>query len=162
MASGVHAGESRLPLAPGKLSAFTVIREVKILRGFGTWLARSGFDNPFAGLPIPKTPKYVVDILTDGEIAKLVAGIHPQTDIGARQYTLVRLMLDSGLRVGAVATARLEHLDLERRVLKVKGKGNKERIVPFGQRACAACTCTARRRSRRKTPSSSWPATACR
>ena len=121
-----------------KLSPFTVIREVKILRGFGTWLEREGFDNPFSGLPIPKAPRYIVDILTDSEIAKLVEGINPDTEIGARQYALVMLMLDSGLRISEVANARLENLDMERRVLKVKGKGNKERIVPFGQRAAQA------------------------
>jgi site-specific recombinase XerD len=48
------------------------------------------------------------------------------------------LMLDTGLRVSEVADARLNHLNLDRRQLKVLGKGQKERIVPFGQRCAQA------------------------
>ncbi|HEY4691557.1 MAG TPA: tyrosine-type recombinase/integrase [Anaerolineae bacterium] len=48
------------------------------------------------------------------------------------------LMLDTGLRISEVATARIPDLNLERRQLKVFGKGQKERIVPFGQRCAQA------------------------
>ena len=126
------------PADNSTLSPFTIIHEVKITRGFGTWLAQEGFENPFADLPIPKAPKYVVDVLTDEEIETLVAGINPDTEIGSRQFALVMLMLDSGLRISEAANARLEHLDLEHHRLKVKGKGYKERVVPFGQRVTQA------------------------
>jgi hypothetical protein len=50
------------------LCPFTVRKDVKILRGFGTWLAREGFANPFEELDIPK---YMVDVLTHEEISKI-------------------------------------------------------------------------------------------
>lgn len=126
------------PAAEARLSPFTVRKEVKILRGFGTWLAKEGYDNPFAGLEIPKVPKYVVDVLTDQEIETILNKINPNTTVGARLAAMVLLMLDSGLRIGEVAMARLGRLDIERRQLKVMVKRQKERIVPFGVRCAQA------------------------
>src|SRR5262249_51192172 len=118
-----------------KLSPFTIRKEVKILRGFGTWLTQQGYPNPFDDLEIPKVPKYMLDVLTDEEIGQLLEAINPNTTIGGRLHAIVLLMLDSGLRISEVEEARLPHLDLERRQLKVMGKGQKERLVPFGQRS---------------------------
>jgi len=130
------ADHPRRPADASKLSPFTIRKEVKILRGFGTWLTKQGCANPFDVLEIPKVPKYVLDILSDQEIEKLLEAINPNIQQGARLYTVVVLMLDSGLRIGEVAEARLGDLDMERRQLKVMGKGRKERFIPFGQR-CA-------------------------
>lgn len=55
------------PAKPGSLSPFTVRKEVRILKGFGTWLDKEGFDNPFDGLVVPKEPKRLVNILTEEE-----------------------------------------------------------------------------------------------
>jgi site-specific recombinase XerD len=75
-------------------------------------------------------PKYVLDVLTDEEIERLLKQINPKTAVGGRLFALVLLMLDSGLRISEVAGARRAHLDLHRRQLKVMGKGQKERFVP--------------------------------
>lgn len=131
----------RHPVRPpeqAKLSPFTIVKEIKILRGFGTWLEREGFANPFDDLAVPKLPRYVVEVLSTNEIETLLASINPKTENGGRQYAIVMLMLDAGLRIGEVAEARLPNLNMERRQLKVMGKGQKERIVPFGQRTAQA------------------------
>ena len=120
------------------LSPFTVRKDVKILRGFGTWLAREGFANPFEDLDIPKVPKYMVDVLTDEEISKIFDDLNPNTAIGSRLMAMLLLLLDSGLRISELVTARIPQLDLQRKQLRVIGKGDKERVVPFGARTAQA------------------------
>jgi integrase/recombinase XerC/integrase/recombinase XerD len=119
---------------PGKLSPFTIRKEIRILRGFGTWLDKEGFENPFSDLVVPKEPKRLVKILSDEDISKILGSINPGTPTGSRLYAIVLFLLDSGPRIGEVAAARLPDLDLEARRIRVIGKGNKERIVPFGSR----------------------------
>jgi len=131
-------GHPHKPVEQAKLSPFTICKEVKILRGFGTWLEGEGFSNPFDELEVPKVPRYVVEVLTPAEIEQLLTTINPGTELGARQYAIVMLMLDTGLRISEVAEARISNLNMERRQLKVMGKGQKERIVPFGQRCAQA------------------------
>ena len=126
------------PPQEAPLSPFTVRTEVKILRGFGTWLEGEGFANPFQYLEIPKVPKHMVDVLTDEEIEKILSSMNTNTPIGARLYAMVLLLLDSGLRISELADARLPNLDLQRRQLRVIGKREKERFVPFGTRCTQA------------------------
>lgn len=129
-------GHPNRPPEDGPLSPFTVRKETKILRGFGNWLARQSYENPFEAVPIPKVPKYLLETLTDEEIEKILGSLNPNTAHGARDFAIVLLMLDSGLRIGEVPNLHIPRVDMQRRELKVKGKGNKERTVPFGQR-CA-------------------------
>ncbi len=58
---------------PGKLPAFTIRKEVRILKGLCTRLRQQGFENRFAGPVVPKEPKRLVKVLTDEEIDR----IHP-------------------------------------------------------------------------------------
>jgi len=123
------------PPAEAPLSPFTIRKEVKILRGFGTWLKREGFANPFEYLEIPKVPKPMVEVLTNEDIEQLLDSIPTNTAIGGRLQAIVLLLLDSGLRVGELVNAKLPQLDLQHKQLRVFGKGRKERIVPFGARS---------------------------
>jgi site-specific recombinase XerD len=110
---------------PGKLSVFTIRKEVRILKGFGTWLQQEGFENPCGSLVVPKEPKRLVGVLTDEEIDQILKSINPQTPIGSRLYAIVLLMLDSGPRMSEVVGARMPDLDLETRQLRIIGKGDK-------------------------------------
>jgi site-specific recombinase XerD len=118
----------------GHLSPFTIRKEVRILKRFGTWLPQEGFENSFGSLVVPKEPKRLVKVLNDDEIDRILKSINPQTPIGSRLYGIVLFLLDSGPRVGEVANARLPDLNLETRQIRIVGKGDKERIVPFGTR----------------------------
>lgn len=125
------------PPVEGGLSPFTVRKEVNVLKAFGTWLKTTKrLRDPFASLPRPKVPKKIVTVLEPDGIRALIDALNTNTHQGARLYAIVMLIIDSGLRVSEVSSALLDDLDLERRQLKVMGKGKKERIVPFGD-ACA-------------------------
>ena len=88
-------GHPHKPVEYAKLSPFMVCKEVKILRGFGTWLEKEGFANPFDELEVPKVPRYMVEVLTTSEIENLLTTINPVTELGARQYVSVMLMLEA-------------------------------------------------------------------
>ncbi len=142
--AGLQARQSKWEHHPSRpavdkpLSPYTIRKTVKILRGFGTWLEREGFPNPFDVLEIPSVPKSVVDTLRSEEVSQLLAAINPNTPHGARDHAMVLVMLDSGLRISEVAELRLPVLDLVTRQARVLGKGRKERYIPFGQTTARA------------------------
>jgi len=121
------------PPTAAPLSPYTIRKEIKILRGFGHWMEREGFGNPFDKLEIPSVPKELVETLTPEEIHRILDTQNPSTVNGARNLAVVMLMLDSGPRISEVAGLRLSNLNLEEREVKIMGKGRKERRIPFGQ-----------------------------
>jgi site-specific recombinase XerD len=123
----------RRPPIAAPLSPYTIRKEIKILRGFGHWMQREGFGNPFERLEIPSVPKELVETLSQDEIHRILDTMNPNTLNGARNLALIMLMLDSGPRISEVADLRLPDLNLEDREVKILGKGRKERRIPFGQ-----------------------------
>ena len=79
-----------------------------------------------------RVQKKVVEILTDEEIAKILSSCDGKEPRGARMHAIVTLMLDTGLRFSEVITLKESEVDIDNGYLKVLGKGNKERMVPFG------------------------------
>lgn len=129
----------QLELMHRALSSVSVQTYIRALRAFLTWSYREGYlpEDISVRLRLPKAQRKVIDILTDAEVNTLLqaAAATPQA---ARDTAIVSLMLDAGLRLGEVASARADHLHLLERYLIVTGKGNKQRIVPFGRTAALA------------------------
>jgi site-specific recombinase XerD len=85
----------------------------------------------------PKLPKLVIEPLTEPEIRRVFAVIDTRTAYGARNYAILLLFLDTGLRCGELCGLKLEDVRLKGKhcCVKVMGKGQKERIVYVGRRA---------------------------
>ena len=79
-------------------------------------------------LRVPKT-------LTEAEVEALLAAPDVDTLLGMRDRTMLELMYASGLRVSELVSLRLLNISLQEHVVRVFGKGNKERLVPFGEEA---------------------------
>ncbi len=79
-------------------------------------------------LRVPKT-------LSEAEVEALLAAPDVDTPLGLRDRTMLELMYASGLRVSELVTLRLLNISLQEHVVRVFGKGNKERLVPFGEEA---------------------------
>ena len=79
-------------------------------------------------LRVPKT-------LTEAEVEALLQAPDTDTPLGTRDRTMLELMYASGLRVSELVTLRLLNISLQEHVVRVFGKGNKERLVPFGEEA---------------------------
>ena len=118
----------------GPASSHTVNSRVRALRAFFNWLYRQGYTDThrLENVKPPKPRVLEIEILTDEEISWIFASINPNTVLGARNKAIFSLMLDTGLRLTEVVTLKHQDVHLDKRYVKVLGKGNKERIVSFG------------------------------
>ena len=126
---------SRAHLAPA-----TITRTLSSLRSYHAFLAmEKGLKpNPAQLLEAPRLPRKLPVVLTVAEVEALLAGIPTDTPLGQRDLALVELLYSAGLRVSEACQLKVGHLQLETGVLRVVGKGSKERLVPMGHRAVAA------------------------
>jgi site-specific recombinase XerD len=119
------------------LSGSGIQNRVRGLKAFFAWLAREGYTetNRLEKLRNFKVEQKLKDILDEAEIGQVLGALDVKTPWGARDHAILVLMLDSGLRLSEVVGLKDKDLDVEVGALKVLGKGNKERIVPFGAAA---------------------------
>lgn len=79
----------------------------------------------------PLLPKPIVEILTDDEIGRLVNSINTNTFLGMRMMCIVLLLLDTGIRASELLGIKLEDIDWQSDIIRVWGKGRKQREVAF-------------------------------
>ena len=118
----------------GHLSGHTVNGYLRALQSFWAWLEREQFieKNPFAQLRIPKAPKKVIPTFTEEQLRQLFAAIDTTSELGYRDYTIILTLLDTGIRCSELTGLKVTNVNLDGRLLKVWGKGSKERWVPIG------------------------------
>lgn len=92
-------------------------------------------DNPAEMLDLPIRPEHLPDVLTDEEITAIQSTFDLSRPEGMRNYVIVEILYDCGLRVSELVNLRLSNIYAEEQCLQVIGKGNKERWVPVGERA---------------------------
>ncbi|AKG53540.1 integrase/recombinase XerD [Dehalogenimonas sp. WBC-2] len=116
------------------LSAYSVAGKVRSLKAFSSWLFREGYisENILTNCKPPKVPFVIVEPLSSVEIDLLVRAHDPMTLTGCRDIAILTLMLDTGIRLSELCGLRLEEVNVDGGYCKVLGKGNKERVVPFG------------------------------
>ena len=132
----VKADENN-PMKPTRdraLSGYTIQGYARTLKAFCSWLAREGYvpDNPGRLLKIPKAPRMIVPTFSDSQLTRLLGVIDRKSAKGFRDYCMVLVLLDTGIRLSELANLQVTDLDLERGLFKVMGKGARERLVPFG------------------------------
>jgi integrase/recombinase XerD len=120
----------------GHLSGHTVNGYLRALRAFWSWAQREGFveENPFSQIKIPKAPKKVMPTFTQEQLQRLMAAIDTRTTSGHRDYTIIVTFLDTGTRCSELTGLKVDDVNQEAKLLKVWGKGAKERMVPFGRK----------------------------
>jgi integrase/recombinase XerD len=90
--------------------------------------------SPFDGLKIPKVKKKIIPTFTPQHLEALFGVIDTTTAEGFRDYTLIATYLDTACRLSEITELSPEDVDINRRCLKVMGKGGRERLVPFSPR----------------------------
>jgi tyrosine recombinase XerC len=120
-----------------QLSRSTTARHLSALRSFFRFLVREGVvsNNPARTVATPKKEKYLPAVLQSSDIAALFEQPDISKPLGLRDRAWLELLYASGLRVSELVGIDLEHMELRARLLRVRGKGSKERIVPFGSKA---------------------------
>jgi integrase/recombinase XerD len=118
----------------------SLARKLTAVRLLARFLVRENLrkDDFAALLPGPKPRRKLPGTLTAAEVARLLEAPPASTPHGLRDRAMLELMYSSGLRVSELCALKLQSLDLEQRVLRVFGKGAKERVVPVGQPAARA------------------------
>lgn len=118
------------------LSKNTVAIHYRNLGVFFNWLVRENFleDSPLEPVEEPKTPDKYPKVLDKEEIATLLETEKKRSNTwaGYRNYVMLLVFIDTGVRLNEFRNAKIEDLDLENRTLKVHGKGAKDRKVSFG------------------------------
>jgi integrase/recombinase XerD len=121
-------------------SPATIHRKSACLRSFYRHLRREGLreSDPTATLSAPRRSRKLPQVLTRGEVEKLLSQPRGTDPSALRDRALLEVMYASGLRASEAIGLELEDIDLEERLLRARGKGSKERIVPIGQAALRA------------------------
>jgi integrase/recombinase XerC/integrase/recombinase XerD len=132
-----HPNKSFGHRGSGALSSAYINGFVRVLRAFSTWLYEDGYttENVLKPVKPPKMQQKVKEVLTDDEVRRLLAVFNTDDAYGARDFAMIWTFLDCGLRASELINLTMDDAHIEQGYLKVLGKGNKERLVPIGQRA---------------------------
>jgi integrase/recombinase XerD len=112
-------------------------RLLSALRAFYGWRVRQGLrsDDPTALLEPPRLPRLLPKALAEGEVDRLLAAADVDSAEGLRDRAMLELMYACGLRVSELVALPANGVNLRQGVLRVTGKGGKERLVPLGDEA---------------------------
>lgn len=126
-------------LSEENLNEKSVSRNISCLKSFYKFLLieKKIEYNPTEALFMPKIKKNLPNILTEDEIFKLL-DINLVNNFSYRNKAMLELMYGSGLRVSELINLKLEDIDLNQEIIRVFGKGSKERVIPIGEFASEA------------------------
>ncbi len=115
----------------------TIAKDISALRSFGSYLVRMRMwqENKAAMLDRPKVGKALPKVLSVDEVERLLGSIDVSKPLGIRDRALFELIYSCGLRISEATGLMVDNLHLKERFLIVRGKGDKERMVPFGETA---------------------------
>jgi integrase/recombinase XerC len=124
----------------GKYKRSTIARKLSAVRSFFAFLEKKGLvgHNPSADVSAPKREKYIPTYLPVDEMFRLLERPDITRPLGKRDRAILELLYSSGLRVSELTGLDVLHVDFAQRLVRVLGKGNKERIVPVGREAIKA------------------------
>lgn len=117
------------------LSKRSIARKLSSLRSFFKFLVKEGFikDNPATVLFTPKLDKHLPSFLTEEEARALVESPHDDKWPSLRDRAILETLYSSGIRASELVGLNVDDLDFISGIVKVRGKGKKERIVPVGE-----------------------------
>lgn len=124
----------------GKKNPTSIARKLSSIRSFFNFCIRKGEikANPAKEVPAPKVPKRIPKFLTVDEVFALLDCPDTNAALGRRDKAILELLYASGLRVSELVGLNNGDLNIEEGMVRVLGKGRKERIVPVGKKACEA------------------------
>ena len=118
----------------------TVARKVSAVKSFFSFLEKRGLirNNAAADLTAPRQEKYIPTYLPVDEMFRLLQRPDQARPLGLRDLAILELLYSCGLRVSELVGLDIKSIDFDQRLVRVLGKGNKERIVPVGKEAVKA------------------------
>ena len=121
------------------LGSKTVARKLSSLKSFFRYLVFKSIilNDPSSEVETPKLLKSIPKSISEKEVEALLAAPDEKTDIGLRDKTMIETLYSCGLRISELTNLELLNLNLRQGVIRVIGKGQKERLVPMGDQLIA-------------------------
>jgi len=115
----------------------SIARKLAAIRSFFSFLVRIGVlqKNPARAIATPKLEKRLPSFLDEASMAKLMEVPNPSTIRGLRDRAILELFYSTGMRLSELVNLRLGDIDFSKEIVKIHGKGGKQRIVPLGRKA---------------------------
>ena len=110
-------------------------RSISALKSFFNYLIFEGHikESPVSNIEPPKLEKKLPEVLTEDEINQLIKSIDLNHVFGQRNKTIIEVLYGTGIRVSELVNLKLSNIYFKENILKVTGKGDKERFVPLGK-----------------------------
>lgn len=121
-------------LRSSALAASSIARQLVVVRGLHKFCLREGFvsTNPASELELPLVPKALPKALSEQEVEDLLGAVSGYDPLARRDRCILELLYGTGMRVSELTGLNLSDLFLDDSLLKVTGKGSKQRLIPVG------------------------------
>ena len=123
-----------------KLKSSSVNRKISSLKSFYLFLQKKKLIrySPFSEVISPKQEIYLPASMSESEVEKLLNSPDASKDIEQRDKAMIEMLYATGMRISELVNLKITDIDMNRSVIKVMGKGSKERLIPFGESASEA------------------------
>tara|TARA_Y100000992_G_C21265257_1_gene493641 strand:- start:1058 stop:1948 length:891 start_codon:yes stop_codon:yes gene_type:complete len=123
-----------------KLKSSSVNRKISSIKSFYLFLIKKNIVNtsPISEVISPKQEKYLPSSMSEDEVDKLLNSPDPSIKIEKRDKAMIEMLYATGMRISELINLKITDVDMQRCVVKVLGKGSKERLIPFGEQAYEA------------------------
>jgi integrase/recombinase XerC len=124
----------------GELKRSSIARKLSAVRSFFLFLEREGYNlrNPAADVATPKQEKHLPAYLPVDDVFRVLERPDREKHLGLRDLAVLEVLYSCGIRVGELQGLNMASVDVDQRLVKVRGKGDRERIVPIGRQALSA------------------------
>ena len=123
-----------------KLKSSSVNRKISSLKSFYLFLLKKKLirHSPLSEVISPKQENYLPASMSESEVEKLLNSPDASKDIEQRDKAMIEMLYATGMRISELVNLKITDIDMNRSVIKVMGKGSKERLIPFGESASEA------------------------
>jgi len=123
-----------------KLKSSSVNRKISSIKSFYLFLIKKNIVNtsPISEVISPKQEKYLPSSMSEDEVDKLLNSPDSNIKIEKRDKAMIEMLYATGMRISELVNLKITDVDMQRCVVKVLGKGSKERLIPFGEEAYEA------------------------
>jgi integrase/recombinase XerD len=132
------------------LKSSSVNRKISSLKSFYLFLIKKKLISlsPLSEVITPKKEQYLPSSMSEDEVEQLLQSPNIELNIEIRDKAMIEMLYATGVRISELINLKMIDIDIERSVLKVLGKGSKERLVPFGEKASDSLSCYLKKRQK--------------
>ena len=124
-------------LNDGGMAPASISRIISSIRSYHKYLSSENIidENPVLVINNPKLPKKLPDVLSEKEISLIIDAIEESSQFYQRDKAIIEMLYSCGIRVSEICNLEMSNLFMEDELIRVMGKGNKERLLPLGNRS---------------------------